>query len=64
MVLSFLIRPKITVQETRDASEEFDLLGTEDVSSENVTNEPAEKKKNPEGDKAGDGGPAGSPRPV
>jgi YkoY family integral membrane protein len=64
MILSFLIRPKITVQETHDASEELDLLGTDDGSSENGTNEPAENKTNPEGDKAGDGGPAGSPRPA
>ena len=35
MILSFVIRPKQTIQETHDASEELDRLGSENGSDEN-----------------------------
>jgi YkoY family integral membrane protein len=53
MVLSFLISPKQSIQDTREASEELDLLEGNDSSDDD--------KKIPEPGKAGEKGPAGSP---
>jgi YkoY family integral membrane protein len=43
MVLSFLISPKQSMQETMDASEQLDLLGAEDNSGQNIA-DPKEAK--------------------
>jgi YkoY family integral membrane protein len=55
MILSFFIRPKGPTQETHDASEQLDDLGTEDDSSDG--------QEGPMPAKPGGGGPAGSPKP-
>jgi hypothetical protein len=53
MILSFLIRPRRSMEETREASEELDRLGT--------TEDSGEDEKSPNLPEPGDGGPAGSP---